>query len=66
MVCTHIIGTWKFLRIGAGADKVKAAFCIICPYCLERMATTKDEDDINEDDIDKIRRKARSNSHVML
>jgi hypothetical protein len=36
MVCTHIVGVWKFLRIGAGADPVNACFCIICPYCVNK------------------------------
>ena len=37
MVCTHIVGVWKFLRISAGADPVKACFCIICPYYVNKV-----------------------------
>lgn len=35
MVYLHVISIWKFLRTGAGVDCVKAAFCTICPCCLE-------------------------------
>jgi hypothetical protein len=59
MVCTHIVGMWKFLRIGFGADTVKAAFCIVCPECLDRMVIDN-EVDTNEVDIDKVRRKTES------
>jgi hypothetical protein len=47
MVCTHIVGVWKFLRIGAGANPVKACFCIICPYCVGK-AITNGQDNIEE------------------
>lgn len=47
MVCTHIVGVWKFLRIGVGADPVKACFCIICPYCVDK-GILNDEDNIEE------------------
>jgi hypothetical protein len=47
MVCTHIAGVWKFLRIGTGADPVKACFCIICPSCVGK-AIINSEDNIEE------------------
>src|SRR5947207_376809 len=45
MFCTHIVGVWKFLRIGVGADRVKAALCTIYPTYFEGMTITEDEDD---------------------
>lgn len=54
MWCSHVLGTWKFLRIGAGFDKVRAAFCIICPSCLEDMPPS------DEAEIDRVRREATS------
>ncbi|KAH9204990.1 hypothetical protein DL95DRAFT_417798 [Leptodontidium sp. 2 PMI_412] len=69
MVCVHIIGAWKFLRIGAGADSVKVACCTICPDCLGCKATVTgdslsedvgEEFDEAEDQLDKIRLLAAS------
>ena len=45
MVCTHVFGIGKFLRIGIGADKVGVAFCIICPHCMEKLSIADDDDD---------------------
>jgi hypothetical protein len=70
MVCIHIVGVWKFLRIGAGADSVKVAFCTVCPACLGCKATAAgylsgedsgdDEFQEVEDTLDKIQQLAAS------
>ena len=48
MICVHIMGVWQFLRIGFGADDVKATLCIICPPCIERLSGGKIEDQDEE------------------
>ncbi|KAH6714052.1 hypothetical protein BKA61DRAFT_576031 [Leptodontidium sp. MPI-SDFR-AT-0119] len=42
------MGVWQFLRIGFGADDVKATLCVICPPCIERLSGGKIEDQDEE------------------
>ncbi|KAH6704328.1 hypothetical protein BKA61DRAFT_680584 [Leptodontidium sp. MPI-SDFR-AT-0119] len=56
MVCIHIVGVWKFLRIGAGADSVKVAFCTVCPACPGGKAIATGDsssEDVGEDEFDE-------------
>ena len=48
MVCNHLFGIGKFLRIGLGIDKVDVAFCIICLHCTEKLSIEDDEDELRQ------------------
>ena len=54
MVCTHALGVWKFLRLGVGADKITAAFCVRCPNCMVKPPMNKENEcgKIHTDDDD--------------
>jgi hypothetical protein len=48
MILNHVTALWRFLRIGAGAETIKAAFCTICPDCGDKKAMPgiSEDDDI--------------------
>jgi hypothetical protein len=48
MVCTHVLGIGRFLRIGVRAEKVGVAFCIICLHCMEKLPISDEEDDLRK------------------
>ncbi|KAG4432622.1 hypothetical protein IFR05_011896 [Cadophora sp. M221] len=71
MVCIRLVGVWKFLRIGAGADSVKVTCCTVCTECLESTAMVSDDssdedtgEEISEaeNQLNKIRHLAASKS----
>lgn len=48
IVYTYFFSIRQFLRIGTRADKVSAAFCIICLNCMEKLSITDDDDSDSE------------------
>jgi hypothetical protein len=48
MICTHLFGIRRFLRIGFGVDEVGVAFCIICSDCMEKLSISDEEDELRQ------------------
>jgi hypothetical protein len=45
MITVHSCGVWEFLRIGVGAVKINATFCVLCPDCSEKMTAMTSEEE---------------------
>jgi len=65
MVCTHALGVWKLLRLGVGADKITAAFCVRCPNCMVKPPMNKENEcgkihtDDDDDELYRVEESAR-------
>lgn len=72
MICVHITGIWRFLRVGVGADDVKAIFCTICRPCIARISSLKAGDEADlvsrkyQDSISTIKQVEKGNHLVVV
>ena len=60
MVCVHLFGMARFLRIAFGAEKVRAAFCVTCSDCVEAEALISFSDTEDEKTDNNSKKKMRA------